>query len=94
MNIGSKSQLAKLLATEDISVEHANVETAYFDLKARKGGSSQLEGHTPELYDLLLATRSVTLLLPRSRVGMMRLVPRALPSNHFLMLSKMLVTSD
>ena len=36
MNIGSKSQLAKLLATEDISVEHANVETAYFDLKAPK----------------------------------------------------------
>ena len=34
MNIGSKSQLQ--VVTEDISVEHANVETAYFDLKARK----------------------------------------------------------
>ena len=77
MNIGSKSQLAKLLATEDISVEHANVETAYFDLKARKVVLPNWKDMPPELYDLLLGTtRSVTLLLPRSRVGMMRLVPR------------------
>ena len=36
MNINSKSKLAKLLATEDISLEHRNVPTAYFDLKERK----------------------------------------------------------
>ena len=54
MNIGSKSQLAKLLATEDISVEHANVETAYFDLKARKVVLPNWKDMPPELYDLLL----------------------------------------
>ena len=51
------------LTTEDISVEHANVETAYFDLKARKVV-------LPNWKDILncmiyfLAPRSVTLLLP------------------------------
>ena len=54
MNMGSKSQLAKLLATEDISVEHANVETAYFDLKARKVVLPNWKDMPPELYDLLL----------------------------------------
>ena len=54
MNIGSKSQLTKLLATEDISVEHANVETAYFDLKARKVVLPNWKDIPPELYDLLL----------------------------------------
>ena len=76
MNIGSKSQLAKLLATEDISVEHANVETAYFDLKARKVVLPNWKDMPPNCMIYFLATRSVTLLLPRSRVGMMRLVPR------------------
>ena len=32
LNLDSKSQLAKLLATEDISVEHNNVKTASFDV--------------------------------------------------------------
>ena len=35
MDITSKSYLAKLLATEDVSIEHRNVPTAYFDLKSR-----------------------------------------------------------
>ena len=30
-----KSQLAKLLATEDLVVEHKNVETAYFNVHTR-----------------------------------------------------------
>ena len=35
INKNAKSNLAKLLATENISVEHKKVKTAYFDLKHR-----------------------------------------------------------
>ncbi len=41
-----KSILAKLLATEDISVEHdAKAPTAAFDVKKQKAISSNVEGH-------------------------------------------------
>ena len=63
MNIGSKSQLAKLLATEDISVEHANVETAYFDLKARKVVLPNWKDMPPNCMIYFLALRSVTALV-------------------------------
>ena len=35
INNQAKSYLAKLLATENISVEHKKVQTAYFDVKDR-----------------------------------------------------------
>ena len=35
INNQAKSYLAKLLATENISVEHKKVQTAYFDVKSR-----------------------------------------------------------
>ena len=35
INNNAKSYLAKLLATENISVEHKKVKTAYFDVKSR-----------------------------------------------------------
>ena len=35
INNNAKSFLAKLLATENISVEHKKVKTAYFDVKSR-----------------------------------------------------------
>ena len=35
INKAAKSNLAKLLATENITVEHRKVETAYFDLSNR-----------------------------------------------------------
>ena len=35
INNNAKSFLAKLLATENISVEHKKVQTAYFDVKSR-----------------------------------------------------------
>ena len=35
MNQGVKTNLAKLLATENLVVEHANVETASFDVVNR-----------------------------------------------------------
>ena len=54
MNIDSKSNLAKLLATEDISVEHANVETAYFDLKERKIVLPNWKDMPEFMYDLLI----------------------------------------
>ncbi len=35
LNIDSKSQLAKLLATENITIQHNNVATASFNLEDR-----------------------------------------------------------
>ena len=54
MNIESKSYLAKLLATEDIAIEHANVPTAAFDLKARKIILPNWKDMPDFLYDLLI----------------------------------------
>lgn len=50
----SKSILAKLLAKENIKVEHKNVPTAYFDLKARVLTCPIWTEMSPELYDLLM----------------------------------------
>jgi len=51
----SKSQLAKLMATENLTVEYKKVPTAYFNLKERKLVVPILkEGLTPELYDLFV----------------------------------------
>lgn len=52
--ISSKSILAKLLATENIRVEHRKVQTAYFDLKNRVMVLPIWKTITPHLYDLLL----------------------------------------
>jgi hypothetical protein len=54
MNIGNKSILAKLLATENVSVEHKNVRTAYFDLKERKIVLPVFKDMSADLYDLLI----------------------------------------
>ena len=50
INKTAKSYLAKLLATENISVEHRKVKTAFFDLKLvmlyllhNKNGMTQLK---------------------------------------------------
>lgn len=52
--IESKSILAKLLATENISVEHQKVSTAAFDIKNRKLILPTWENMSNSLYDLLL----------------------------------------
>ena len=49
----SKSLLTKLLATENISVEYRNVETASFNVKSRTLILPLWEDMSPELYDLL-----------------------------------------
>ena len=49
-----KSILAKLLATENVQVEHANIPTAAFDLKNRKILLPQWKDISPDLYDLLV----------------------------------------
>ena len=54
MDIAQKSILAKLLATEDISVEHQQVPTAAFDLSNRKIILPMWKDMTSELYDLLI----------------------------------------
>lgn len=50
----SKSQLAKLMATENITVQHGKVETASFDLKNRVLTVPIWKDMTGDLYDLLL----------------------------------------
>lgn len=50
----SKSQLAKLMATENIRVEHSNVSTAMFNLKDRVLTVPVWKDMSGDLYDLLL----------------------------------------
>ena len=54
MEITQKSYLAKLLATEDLTLEHANVPTAAFDLKNRKIVLPNWADMSTELYDMLI----------------------------------------
>ena len=55
MLVESKSNLARLMATENLMVEQKHVQTAYFDLKNRVLVVPILDGNlSPELYDLLL----------------------------------------
>ena len=48
-----KTLLAKLLATEDISVVHRNMPSAYFDTKNRELGLPILKNMTGDIYDLM-----------------------------------------
>ena len=50
-----KSQLAKLLATEDLVVEHKQVETACFNVHTRVLTLPMWEEATNEVYDMLVA---------------------------------------
>ena len=50
-----KSHLAKLLATEDLVVEHKKVETACFNVHTRVLTLPMWEGATNEIYDMLVA---------------------------------------
>ena len=51
----SKSQLAKLMAAENITVEQRKVETAYFDLKGRVLVIPTFKDDiSPDLYDLFI----------------------------------------
>lgn len=54
MEILQKSTLAKLLATENVSVEHQKVQTASFDLKNRKIILPIWNEMSNELYNLLI----------------------------------------
>jgi hypothetical protein len=49
-----KSGLAKLLATENISVRHENIPTAYFNIKTRVLGLPNWDNASADIYDLLV----------------------------------------
>lgn len=53
-NIAEKSVLAKLLATENIHVEHRKVSTAHFDLETRTLCLPIWKDMSSELYDMLI----------------------------------------
>ena len=55
INNTAKSYLAKLLATENISVEHRKVKTAYFDLQKRLLVVPIWKQMNVDILDLLLA---------------------------------------
>ena len=52
--VESKSQLAKLLASENLNIEHKKIQTAYFDLKTRTLACPIWKDMSGELYDLLM----------------------------------------
>ena len=55
MLLDSKSNLARLMATENLMIEQKQVQTAYFDIKNRILTIPILNGNlSAELYDLLL----------------------------------------
>jgi len=54
MKIESKEKLAKLLAVEDLDVQHQQVETAYFDVKSRTLILPTWKDMPNHLYDLLV----------------------------------------
>ena len=49
-----KSQLAKLLATEDLVVEHRCIETAQFNVHTRVLTLPQWERASNDVYDMLV----------------------------------------
>ena len=55
INKAAKSNLAKLLATENITVEHRKVETAYFDLSNRLLVVPIWKEMNNDILDMLLA---------------------------------------
>ena len=52
--VESKSLLAKLLAEENLTVQHRQTPTAYFDVKSRTLVCPILKEMSSELYDLLM----------------------------------------
>jgi len=55
VSLDQKSQLAKLLATENISIQHNNVRTASFDVKNRVLTLPIFKTKSPDVYDMLIA---------------------------------------
>jgi len=55
VNIDQKSVLAKLLATENITIQHNNVRTASFDVKNRVLTLPIFKTKSPDVYDMLIA---------------------------------------
>ena len=55
LNIDSKSQLAKLLATENITIQHNNVATASFNLEDRVLTLPVFKNPKGYVYDMLIA---------------------------------------
>ena len=55
INLEVKGQLAKLLATEDLIVEHRNVDTAMFNVDTRVLTLPRWEKATNTVFDLLIS---------------------------------------
>ena len=53
MNLASQSTLSRLLAKENITVQHGNYSTAFFDVKSRVLGLPIWKDVSKDVYDLL-----------------------------------------
>ena len=80
----TKSQLAKLLATENIRIEHKKLPTAAFDPKNRVLYCPIWKDMSGYMYDLLMGNEvGHALYTHQLMVGMMLHVQTAKTSNHF-----------
>ena len=90
MLMTSKSILAKLLASENITVEHRKTSTAYFDTLNRVMVLPMWGNMTSELYDLLLGHETGHALYTPNEGWHDNLKDKTKKvSRHILMLSKM-----
>ena len=64
-----KGTLAKLLATENLTVEHRKVSTACFDVEKRLLILPIWKTATETVYDLLVGHESVTHSIPSRQLG-------------------------
>ena len=76
INFGTKSQLAKLIASENITVQHNQVKTASFDTLNRILTLPIFKVQSGDVYDMLISTRMLILTFygHQQMVGQLRLL--------------------
>ena len=73
VNLEVKGTLAKLLATEDLLIEHKKVQTASFDVERRILTLPIWDLGSNQVVDLLVSTKSVTHSSLLMRTGLRKL---------------------
>ena len=67
-----KGQLAKLLATEDLIIEHKKVETASFDVNRRLLTLPIWQDASESIYDMLVAHEVVHAMFTTTLISMLK----------------------
>ena len=79
----TKSLLAKLMATENIRVEHKNIPTGAFDLKNRVLYLPMFKYMTGDIYDLLVSHEVVMPFILLKRDGMILFLQKEKDTSPF-----------